>query len=109
MKGSNPRNALTFAVVLITASGCAAFHAYRKCAAGGCHDDARITTELKSRIDQRPDLRADVHVQTMDNVVYLSGHVTTAMQRDSAELIAREVPGVRGIIDNVVATADSGR
>ncbi len=45
----------------------------------------------------------------MDSVVYLSGQVTTAIQRDSAELMAREVPGVRGIIDNVVATADSGR
>lgn len=109
MKGSKPRNALTFAAVLITVSGCAAFRDYRKCAAGGCPDDARITTELKSRLDRRPDLRADVHVQTMDSVVYLSGQVTTAMQRDSAELMAREVPGVRGIIDNVVATADSGR
>ena len=109
MKGSKPRNALTFAVVLITVSGCTAFQDYRKCAAGGCPDDARITAELKSQLAQRPDLRADVHVQTLDNVVYLSGQVTTSMQRDSAELMAREVPGVRGIIDNVVATADSGR
>jgi osmotically-inducible protein OsmY len=109
MKGSKPRNALTFALVLITVSGCAALQDYRKCAAGGCPDDARITTEVKSRLDQRLDLRADVHVQTLDNVVYLSGQVTTAMQRDSAELMAREVPGVRGIIDNVVASADSGR
>jgi osmotically-inducible protein OsmY len=109
MKRSKPHNALTFAVVLITVSGCAAFQDYRKCAAGGCPDDARITTELKSRLDQRPDLAADVHVQTLNSIVYLSGQVTTDIQRDSAELMAREVPGVRGIIDNVVATADSGR
>ena len=109
MKGSKPRNALTFAIVFVSISGCAAFQDYRKCQAGGCPEDARITTELKSQLDQRPDLRADVHVQTLDNVVYLSGQVTTSMQRDSAELMAREVPGVRGIIENVVATADSGR
>lgn len=109
MTGSKPHNALTFAVVLITVSGCAAFQDYRKCAAGECPDDARIAIEVKSRLDQRPDLAADVHVQTLHSVVYLSGQVTTSMQRDSAELMAHEVTGVRRIIDNVVATADSGR
>ena len=109
MTGSKPHNALTFAVVVITVSGCATFRDYTRCAAGECPDDARIATELKSRLDQQPDLAANVHVQTLNSVVYLSGQVTTAMQRDSAEFMAHEVTGVRRIIDNVVATADSGR
>jgi hypothetical protein len=58
MKGSKLRNALTFTVVLITASGCAAIQTYRKCAAGGCPDDSRITAELRSRLNQHPDLGA---------------------------------------------------
>lgn len=109
MKRCKPLNALTVVVVLLSVSVCAAYRDYRKCESGGCPDDARITTELKSQLDQRPDLRADVHVQTLDNVVYLSGQVTTDMQRDSAELMAHEVTGVRRIVDNLVATADSGQ
>jgi osmotically-inducible protein OsmY len=107
MKGSKLRNALTCAV-LITASGCAAIQVYRKCAAGGCPDDSRITAELRSRLNQRPDLGAQVYVQTLDNVVCLSGQVTTALQRDAVESMAREVPGVRGVNDNMVAIAVSG-
>ncbi len=108
MKGPRLRSALSFTVVLITASGCAAIQAYRKCAAGGCPDDSRITAELRSRLNQRPDLGAQVYVQTLDNVVCLSGQVTTTIQRDAVELMAHEVPGVRGVNDNVVAIADSG-
>jgi osmotically-inducible protein OsmY len=109
LKRSKLRNALTFTVVLITASGCAAIQTYRKCAAGGCPDDSRITAELRSWLNQRPDLgAAQVYVQTLDNVVCLSGQVTTVLQRDAVESMAREVPGVRGVNDNVVAIADSG-
>jgi hypothetical protein len=61
MKGSKLRHALTFTVVLITASGCAAIQTYRKCAAGGCPDDSRITAELRSRLNQHPDLGAQVY------------------------------------------------
>ena len=109
MKGSKLRNALTSTVVLITASGCAAIQTYRKCAAGGCPDDSRITAEVRSRLSQRSDLGVQVYVQTLDNVVSLSGQVTTNLQRDAVESIALQVPGVRGVNDNVVATAASGR
>ena len=109
MKGSKLRNALTSTVVLITASGCTALQTYQKCAAGACTDDSRITAELRSWLNQRPDLGAtQVYVQTVDNVVSLSGQVTTTLQRDAVESMAREVPGVRGVNDNVVAIADSG-
>lgn len=108
MERSKPLNALTFTVVLITASGCVAIQAYRKCAAGGCPDDLRITATLRSRLNQQPDLGAQVYVQTLDSIVCLSGQVTTAMQRDAVELMAHEIPGVRGVNDEVVAIADSG-
>jgi len=50
-----------------------------------------------------------VYVQTFDGVVYLSGNVLTAMQRDTAETLARETTGVTGLVDNLFVNADSGR
>jgi osmotically-inducible protein OsmY len=110
MKRSKLHNALTFIVVLITASGCAAIQTYRDCAAGDCPDDSRITAELRSWLNQQADLRAEVQVQTSGNVLYLSGEVTTDMQRDSVELMAHEVPGVRdGHHEAQLSRADSRR
>ena len=104
-----PLNALGLGVVVATVAGCAAYHEYRECGAKGCASDARITNEVRAQLDQRQDLRADVHVQTWDGVVYLTGQVTTDMQRDAAERMAQNVRGVQRIIDTVTATADSGR
>jgi hypothetical protein len=96
-------------IVLMVAAGCAPIQTLRKCEAGGCPDDARITAEVRSRLNQHPDLGAQVYVQTLDSVVSLTGQVTTALQRDAVEAIAHGVPGVRGVNDDVVVTADSGR
>jgi hypothetical protein len=37
------------------------------------------------------------------------GDVTTHMQRDKGELLAREAPGVRQVVDTLTVTADAGR
>src|SRR5579863_6519519 len=109
MKCSTLRNALALCLVLIGASGCAAIQTERKCATGGCPDDSRMTAELRSWLSQRPDLGAtQVYVQTLDGIVCLSGQVTTNLQRDAVESMARAIPGARGVNDNIVAIADSG-
>ena len=83
--------------------GCAAYHAYRKCGTAGCAGDAQITAEVRSLLSQYPELDAPnrVYVQTLDRVVYLSGELTTELQRDTAEAVARRVTGERGVVDTI--------
>ena len=84
-------------------SGCAAYDAYRKCGFHGCPGDAAITAEVRSLLDQHPALGPpnQVYVQTLDRVVYLMGQVATDLQRQIADSVAREAPGVRQVIDTV--------
>ncbi|KTD56607.1 phospholipid binding protein [Legionella santicrucis] len=45
---------------------------------------------------------ARVHVQTRQDVVVLSGYVKKIRQSDVAEQIARQVPGVRAVENNII-------
>jgi osmotically-inducible protein OsmY len=40
-------------------------------------------------------------VQTLDHVVYLSGVVDTDLERQMAESVAREAPGVAKVINSI--------
>jgi len=100
----NPLPRLTWALIFATLlNGCAAVDAYRKCGTHGCSGDAQITTEVEALLNQHPALEPpnEVYVQTVDGVVYLSGQVATDLQRSNAELVAREAPGVHGIVDTI--------
>lgn len=43
-----------------------------------------------------------VHVETNQNVVILSGYVKKIRQSDTAEQIARKVPGVQSVQNNII-------
>lgn len=45
---------------------------------------------------------AQVHVQTRQDVVILSGYVKKIRQSDVAEQISRQVPGVRAVENNII-------
>ncbi|STY29784.1 phospholipid binding protein [Legionella wadsworthii] len=45
---------------------------------------------------------AQVHVQTRQDVVILSGYVKKIRQSDVAEQIARQVPGVRSVENHII-------
>jgi osmotically-inducible protein OsmY len=81
--------------------GCAAHDAYAKCGAGGCEGDAKITQDVEARFKQHPEFGHQLYVKTADHVVYLTGQVATDFQRDSAESLARGVPGVTKVINNI--------
>jgi osmotically-inducible protein OsmY len=106
-------SALGFVVVFTgTLSGCAALSEYRACGYAGCPDDATITAQVDTLLSKQRNLRVaddQVYVQTLDGIVYLTGHVTTDMQRDNAELLAREASGARRVVDTLTVTADAGR
>lgn len=95
--------ALTLATSLTLLAACTSYHAYRKCGRDGCPGDAAITQQVESLLKQHPDLGPPsmVYVSTSDRVVFLTGHTSTDLQRTSIEGLARQVPGVREVINNI--------
>jgi osmotically-inducible protein OsmY len=96
--------ALTFAVIITgTLAGCAA---YRKCGLSGCAGDAKITTAVEALLDQHPALGPPdmIRVQTLDRVVYLTGQVSTGLQRQIAESVALQAPGVARVVNSIAET-----
>lgn len=65
--------------------------------------DVRITSDIKTSYEESTTLRApnDLHVQTIHQIVYLTGLVDTGLQRQMAETIARDIPGVVRVVDSV--------
>jgi osmotically-inducible protein OsmY len=92
---------LLFAGIL---SGCALFETHAKCGFRGCPGDAQITAQVLSQFRERSDLEPNaISVQTLDHTVYLSGLVSSSLEISTAESIARQVPGVKGVVNSVVA------
>ena len=92
---------LSFGLLLTLAlSGCAA---YRKCGFEGCPGDAKITADVKALFQQHPILEPPnlLTVQTVDHVVYLYGLVDTDYEREIAELVALQAPGVGKVVNSI--------
>lgn len=89
---------------MLSAALCAALGAGCAIAPG----DAAISAQVRERIAQRPDLQApnEVYVQTVHQVVFLSGQVDTPFQRRSAEELAEAVPGVREVRNGIALTGN---
>ncbi len=111
-RSSDPRTArmprvlpalLSLALLAAAASGCTTYRLYQKCGLHGCPGDAEISARVRALLDRHTELKAPnaVYVQTLDGIVFLSGQVVTDVQRDTAESLARQVPGVRGVADNI--------
>jgi osmotically-inducible protein OsmY len=97
--------ALAFVLILTgTLSGCAVYNTYEKCGIYGCPADAKITADILAQFSKRLDLEPNaITVQTLDHVVYLYGVVSSSLEIDTAESIARKVPGVTGVVNSMVA------
>jgi osmotically-inducible protein OsmY len=84
-------------------SACTTYEAYRKCGFGGCPGDAAITAEVRARFGRHPVLQPPniLSVQTLDHVVYLTGLVDTDLERQIAESVALEAPGVKRVVNSI--------
>jgi osmotically-inducible protein OsmY len=93
----------SLALLAAGASGCTPYRLYEKCGLHGCPGDAEISVAVRALLDRHTELKAPnaVYVQTLDRVVFLSGQVVTDAQRETAESLARQVPGVRGVADEI--------
>jgi osmotically-inducible protein OsmY len=92
---------LTIGIVALSAlAGCAGF---RKCGFGECPGDADVTTAVEARLSRYPALEPPnlLRVQTHDHIVYLYGLVDTALEREMAEAIVVDTPGVKKVVNSI--------
>jgi osmotically-inducible protein OsmY len=101
MSRINQFYSLAFALILTGAlQGCVA---YKKCGFGGCPGDAEITAEVDALFTQHPELEPPnlIHVQTVDQVVYLYGVLDTDFQRQMATVVALQAPGATRVVNSI--------
>jgi hyperosmotically inducible protein len=87
--------------VVLILSACAALSGRET--AGEYVDDASITASVKNEIFKDPKLKMfQIHVETFKNQVQLSGFVDSSTEIARAGQIARSVPGVQDVKNNLV-------
>lgn len=92
--------AITTTTLLI--GGCAT-HNHEQSTVGQMVDDAKITTQIKARYAESPVVRAlAIRVNTDGGHVTLSGYAKSSEEKNTAESIARNVPHVRSVKNNIV-------
>jgi hyperosmotically inducible periplasmic protein len=96
----NTLTAAMLAVTLLTATGCAVTRGQES--VGAYIDDATITTQVKARFVDNPQVDASaISVETLKGTVLLSGFAKSALEKVTAEKIAREVNGVRSVNNEI--------
>ena len=96
--------AIFAAVVLLGASGCAVTRGQET--VGAYVDDATITTQIKSRFVENKDVDASsIRVETLNGTVLLSGFAKNALEKGTAETIARKVNGVKAVRNEIAIRA----
>jgi osmotically-inducible protein OsmY len=93
-----------------TLCACADFNEFSKCGSAECSADAQITSEVQRSLNERLQLQAgdQVDAGTVDGVMYLTGRVLLDAERDSAESIAAQTPGVRHVVNTLYVRTTGG-
>jgi len=88
------------AATLLITSGCAVSRGQET--VGAYVDDTTITTQVKSRLFENPDVAgSSISVETLNGVVMLSGFAKSANEKATAEGIARKVSGVKSVKNEI--------
>lgn len=96
----NTLAAIVAAAALLTTSGCAVSRGQET--VGAYVDDTTITTQVKSRLFENPDVAgSSISVETLNGVVMLSGFAKSANEKATAESLARKVKGVKSIKNEI--------
>ncbi|WP_425258655.1 BON domain-containing protein [Rubrivivax sp. RP6-9] len=86
--------------ILVAASGCAVQRGQES--VGAYVDDTVITTQIKSRMAESPEVAASsISVETLNGTVILSGFAKTTSEKAAAEKIARDVNGVKSVRNEI--------
>ena len=87
-------------IVLVTASGCAVTRGQET--TGAYIDDSAITTSVKARfVENKAVDAASIKVETLNGTVMLSGFAKDATEKATAEQIAMNVKGVKGVKNGI--------
>jgi hyperosmotically inducible periplasmic protein len=71
--------------------------------AGEYVDDTAITAKLKAELVRDKELPAtQIRVETLQNVVQLSGFVDNAAQKAKAGQVARQIQGVKDVKNDII-------
>jgi osmotically-inducible protein OsmY len=94
---------LIFAMSL---NGCAIF---AKCSPENCASDKEINAQVTQLFGEHPELGApaELRIQTINGVVYLSGPVDTEFEMRHAEALARQVANVKDVENNLYPRSNS--
>jgi len=96
MRPSNRFIAFLLAVLLASILGCAGTST--KESTGEYVDDTVITTRVKTAIFNEPSLKSgEINVETFKGTVQLTGFVSSRASIDKAAEVARGVPGVTSV------------
>lgn len=94
-------SAIFLAFTLLSAIGCAA--TAKQEGTGEYIDDTVITTKVKAAILDDPALKvAEINVETFKGVVQLSGFVGSRAAANRAVEVARGVPGVKSVKNDML-------
>lgn len=89
------------AAVLLSIGGCAVSRGQET--TGAYVDDATITTTVKSRFVENPEVAASsIKVETLNGTVLLSGFAKNGTEKATAEQIARGVKGVKSVHNEIM-------
>lgn len=92
--------ASVIAITAIYSTGCAVVRDQQP--VGSYVDDATITTRVKARFAEDPKVSAmSISVETLKGTVQLSGFAKSSGERSGAETIAKSVPGVTRVINDI--------
>lgn len=94
---------LFLAGLLLSLGGVGCAGTATRSSTGEVIDDSVITTRVKTALFRDPVAPGtDITVNTFRSQVQLSGFVNSQTEKDRATELARAVPGVRDVINNVV-------
>lgn len=89
-----------FSIALLAASGCAVTRG--QSSVGAYVDDAAITTAVKARYVDNPQVDAtSIRVETLNGTVMLSGFAKNATEKGTAEGLAWKVNGVKAVKNEI--------
>lgn len=88
--------------LMAIASACAVVE--QRETAGEYVDDATISTKVRAEIVRDPDLKLrQINVETFKGEVQLTGFVDSPLHANRAAELARAVPGVRAVRNDIVS------
>lgn len=98
--------AIVVAVGALAITGCAVTSG--QSTVGQYVDDTTITTRVKARFANDPKVSAmRIQVETLKGTVQLTGFATSQSEKDEAAAIARAVPDVKDVQNDIIVRSGS--